>query len=81
MLMKFFSLNQRSLFSIHDPEGVKILTRLRLQFSHFNEHKFCHNLKDCVSRMCDCGAETVTFSYVANFLQMKDKSSIMMFIG
>ena len=46
MLKKFLSLNQRSLFSIHDPVGVKLLTRLRLQFSHLNEHKFRHNFKD-----------------------------------
>ena len=84
MLKNFFSLNQRSLFLIHDPVGVKLLARLRLRFSHLNEHKFCHNFKDCVSHMCDGGAETetpVTFSCVANFLQTKDKSSMMMFIG
>ena len=63
MLKNFFSLNQRSLFSIHDPVGVKLLTRLRLQFSHLNEHKFRHNFKDCVSPMCDCGAETETTSH------------------
>ena len=63
MLKNFFSLNQRSLFSIHDPVGVKLLTRLRLQFSHLNEHKFRHNFNDCVSAMCDCGAETETTSH------------------
>ena len=49
MLKNFFSLNQRSLFLIHDPVGVEILTRLRLQFSHLNEHKFRHNFKNCLS--------------------------------
>ena len=38
--------NERSLFSIHDPQGVKLLSRLRLNFSHLNEHKFRHKLKD-----------------------------------
>ena len=56
-------MNQRSLFSVHDPVGVKMLTRLRLQFSHLNEHKFRHNFKDCMSSMCDCGAETKTTSH------------------
>ena len=60
MLKNFFSFNQRSLFSIHGPVGVKLLTRLRLQFSHLDEHKFRHNFTDCVSPMCDCGAETET---------------------
>ena len=63
MLKNFFSLNQRSLFSIHDPVGVKLLTRLRLQFSHLNEPKFRHNFKECVSPMCDCGAETETIGH------------------
>ena len=63
MLKNFFSLNQRSLFSIHYPVGVNLLTRPRLQFSHLNEHKFRHNFKDCVSPMCDCGAETETISH------------------
>ena len=56
-------MNLRSLFSIHDPVGVKLLTRLWLQFSHFNGHKSRHNFKDCVSPMCDCGAETETISH------------------
>ena len=84
MLKNFFSLNQRSLFSIHDPVGVKMLTRLQLQFSHLNEHKFHHNFKDCMSPMCVAvlkEKQPVTFSCVANFLVTKDKSSVMMFIG
>ena len=63
MLKNFFSLNQRSLFLIHDPVGVKLLTRLQLQFSHLNEHKFRHNFKDCMSPMRDYGAETETTSH------------------
>ena len=63
ILKNFFPLNQRSLFSIHEPVGVKLLTRLRLQFSHLNEHKFHHNFKDWVSPMCDCCAETETTSH------------------
>ena len=32
--MKDIKSNERSLYSIHDPEGVKLLSRLRLNFSH-----------------------------------------------
>ena len=81
-LMNFFSLNQRTLFSIHDPVGVILLTRLPLQSSHLNKYKFRHNFKYCVSSMCDCGTGTETISHFflrCNFLQMK--SSTMMFIG
>ena len=33
MLMKFFSLQERSLFSIHDPTGVKLLTNFKVKSS------------------------------------------------
>ena len=64
MLMKFFSLQERSLFSIYDPTGVKLLTRLRLKFSHLNEHKFSHNFKDTVVAMCDCVKESETTEHI-----------------
>ena len=51
MFKEFFNLKQRSLFAIHDPVGVKLLSRLRLKFSHLNEHKFRHNFKDAASPM------------------------------
>ena len=60
MLKDFFSLKQKPLFVVHDPAGVKLLSRLRLKFSHLNEHKFHHNFKDALSPMCDYGSETET---------------------
>ena len=48
------------MFAIHDPAGVKLFSRLRLKFSHLNEHKFRHNFKDALSSMCGCGSETET---------------------
>ena len=47
--MKDSKSNERQLFSIHDPQGVKLLSRLRLNFSHLNENKFRRNFKECVS--------------------------------
>ena len=60
MLRKSFSLQERSLFPIHDPISVKILTRLWIKCSNLKEHKFCHNFKDTVVPMCNCGTETET---------------------
>ena len=60
MLKDLFNLKQKSLFAIHDPAGVKLLSRLRLKFSNLNEHKFRHNFKDALSPMCDCGSENET---------------------
>ena len=51
---------ENSLFSIYDPLGVKLLTRLRLQFSHLNEHKFRHGFEDTINTMCACGSEVET---------------------
>ena len=39
---------------------IQILSRLRLQFSHLNEHKFRHGFNDTVNRMCLCGTEVET---------------------
>ena len=32
---------------IHDTNGIKLLSRLRLNFSHLNEHKFRCNFNTC----------------------------------
>ena len=45
---------------IHDTNGIRLLSRLRLNFSHLNEHKFRHNFNDTVDLMCTCGRETET---------------------
>ena len=54
-LMKYIKSNERSLLSIHNPQGLNLVFWLRLNFSHLNEHKFRHNFKECVSPKCGCG--------------------------
>ena len=46
---------ENSIFSICDPLGVKLLTRLRPNFSHLNEHKFRHGFNDTLNPLCACG--------------------------
>ena len=48
------------MFSVHDPLGAKLLTRLRLKFSHLNEHKFRHGFNDTINSICACGTEVET---------------------
>ena len=48
------------IFSIYDPLGVKLITRLRYQFSHLNEHKFRHCFGDTLNAKCACGSEVET---------------------
>ena len=45
---------KRSTFGIHDVEGLKLLTRLRVKFSDLREHRFRHNFR-CNSPNCLCG--------------------------
>ena len=39
---------------------MKLLSRLRLQFTHLNEHKFRHGFNDMDNPICLCGAEVET---------------------
>ena len=39
---------------------MKLLTSLRLQFSHLNEHKFRYGFSDTINPTCACGTEIET---------------------
>ena len=72
---------ENPLFSIYDPLGVKLLTHLRLEFSHLNERKFRHGFGDTINAMCTCGSEAAfllrfSFSCVAIFILQKDENSL-----
>ena len=54
-IVDFIMPKENSMYAIHDISGLKLLTRLRLNFSHLNEHKSRHNFKDTVNPMCSCG--------------------------
>ena len=56
-LLSFIRPVQRSTFNIFDPIGIKLLTRLRLDLSHLNEHRFRHNFQDCLNPLCSCSLE------------------------
>ena len=36
---------------------MKLLTRLRLGFSHLNDHRFQHNFQECMNPLCSCSLE------------------------
>ena len=44
----------RSVYFIHNPIGLKLFTRLRVELSHLNEHKFIHSFRKCVIPLCSC---------------------------
>ena len=39
-ILNFVRPRENSVFAVHDINGLKLLTHLRLNFSHLNEHKF-----------------------------------------
>ena len=57
-LLSFIRPIQSDVYNIFDPIGLKFLTRLRLDFSHLNEHRFRHNLQDWWNPLCSCSLET-----------------------
>ena len=56
-LLSFIRPIESNVFNIFDPIGLKLLTRLRLGFSHLNEHRFRHNFQNCLNPLCSCSLE------------------------
>ena len=84
-ILSFIRPKENSIFKIHDINGIKLLNRLRLHFSHLNEHKFRHNFRDATDPMCSCGLEpetthSITFC-IAIFTMTLEQSVIMIFVS
>ena len=62
-LLKCYRPTARSIFNIHDPIGLKLLTRLRVNLSHLREHKFRHNFLDTLNPLCSCSIEPESTSH------------------
>ena len=62
-LLKFDRPVANSVFDINNPYGLKLLTRVRLGFSHLRYYKFRHNFQDCINTIGDCGLEIETTTY------------------
>ena len=48
---------ENSLFLFIIPLYTRLFTRLRLQFSHLNKHKFRYVFGDAIRSMCGCNSE------------------------
>ena len=53
-ILDFFRPSANSIFGVTDNNGVVLLNRLRVDFSHLREHKFRHNFADTVDPFCNC---------------------------
>ena len=56
-ILKFIRPKPNNVYYCHNLKGIKLLTRLRLDLSHFREHKFKLNFQDCLNPLCPCGNE------------------------
>ena len=59
--MDFFRVNANPIFSIHNPLGITLLTRLRIGLTHLREHKYGHNLLDTRNPFCTCDGKSIEF--------------------
>ena len=58
-LLKFIRFHDTSVYSVHEPFGVVLLTRLRVGFSNLREHKFRHNFADINDPFCLCCTNSI----------------------
>ena len=45
-----------SIYKIHNPLGIKYLTRLGIGLSHLKEHNSSNSFQDSIDPMCSCGS-------------------------
>ena len=62
-LLSFVKTYENSVFAIHDNNGIKLLTCLKLNFNHLNKQKFRHDFLDTINTMCSCGSEPETTAH------------------
>lgn len=47
IILKFIRRSPNKVHKVHNPSGIKLLTRLPLRLSHLPAQKFSHNLSHC----------------------------------
>ena len=55
MILNFIRSCANNVFDIHNPLGINLLTRLRLDLSHLHKHKFRHCFQYTLNISCECG--------------------------
>ena len=73
-LPSFIKPTQNKTFSIYDALGIKLPNRLRVDFSHLNEHKFRYNFIDTLYPLFLCCLETGSMAHF--FLRCRNYNDI-----
>ena len=64
-ILNFTRPSESKVYKINDTIGIKLITRLRLGFSHSCEHKIKHNLRDTLKPLCSCSVEVFYLSLLS----------------
>ena len=56
-ILNFVRPRENSVFTVHDNNGAKLITRLQLDFTALNKHKFRHNFNDIINSMYSRGED------------------------
>ena len=62
-LLKVGRPTAKPVYNIQNPISLKLLTRLRIGLSDLHEHKFKHNLQNCINPLCTCSLEIESLSH------------------
>ena len=62
-LLEFTGPSPNSNFDIHNPYGIKLLPRLRLDLGHLSKHKFKHGFNGTINYICICGGKIQSINH------------------
>ena len=63
-ILAFIRPSANSTFHCLSPNGLKIITRLRLVLNHLCFHKIKHSFQDTLNPICNCGTVETTIHYL-----------------
>ena len=61
--MEFIRPSLNSIFTIYNPYGIKLLTKLHLGLSHLNERTLKHGFNDTINPICFCGGDIKSINH------------------
>ena len=63
LLLNFIRPSASKVYSINNTFGIKLITSLRLGFSHLRDLKFRHIFQDTLNPYCSCSIEAESYSH------------------
>ena len=71
--LAFIRPSKNSTFHCHCPDGLKLISRLRLGSSHLWFHKFKHNFQDTLNPICSFGNVETNIHYLLHCVIFSDE--------